>query len=60
MRFIVDVEMDDAEVDKLNRKAKRVGRAETSAKDIVENNIADSLKHDFRIKTFSITAHEGE
>lgn len=47
LAFLVTVTLNQQEVDKRNRKAKRVGRAETSAQDMVENLISDSVKHSF-------------
>lgn len=44
---VVEVEINQNELDKFNRKALRAGRAERTARDFVEQGISNGLKHNF-------------
>lgn len=51
----VQATIDEAEVAKLNSRAKREGRATRKAADFVENAVADALRHHWVVESFAIT-----
>lgn len=51
----VNASIDEAEVNKLNERARREGRASRSAADIVEAAVADAVRHHWIVWSFVTT-----
>lgn len=58
LTMVVTVTVNQQELDKLNLKARRQGRAERSARDLVEAAVSDALRHNWVVESATVQVQE--